>query len=111
MDDFANGRNSTPLPSSMDSFDWNTKVKDLLPEYWQLHDEWASEKVDLIDLLGHRTGMPRCGTLAVCSKRRLTKHAIPKTRRVLQSSNVGAGYHSALEIPAKLSGTQARIFV
>ena len=59
MDDFANGRNSTPLPSSIDSFDWNTKVKDLLPGNWQLHDEWASEKVNIKDLLGHRTGMPR----------------------------------------------------
>lgn len=41
--------------------DWDSKVKDLLPEgAWGLEDEWASEKANLRDLLGHMTGMPRC---------------------------------------------------
>lgn len=41
--------------------DWDSKVKDLLPEgEWGLEDEWATEKVNLRDLLGHVTGLPRC---------------------------------------------------
>lgn len=59
MDDYANGRNVTPLPRSVAQFDWDTKVRDLLPDDWKLEDEWASEKTNIRDMLGHVTGMPR----------------------------------------------------
>ncbi|KZT55820.1 beta-lactamase/transpeptidase-like protein [Calocera cornea HHB12733] len=59
MDDFAQGRNVTPLPESVGKLDWTTKAVDLLPGEWKLKDEWASEKTSLIDMLSHVTGLPR----------------------------------------------------
>ncbi|KAL4251706.1 class-A beta-lactamase family protein [Abortiporus biennis] len=59
MDDFANHRNVTPLPPNIDTFDWQTKVKDLLPSEWELRDEWASTKSNLEDILSHVSGLPR----------------------------------------------------
>lgn len=61
MDDYASGRNTTPLPSSLDGkrFDWDTKLKDILPDEWKLQDEWASEKASLKDILAHVSGLPR----------------------------------------------------
>ncbi|KLO13808.1 beta-lactamase/transpeptidase-like protein [Schizopora paradoxa] len=59
MDEFQQGRNQTPLPHGVDSFTWNTKVKDLLPNDWELQDHWADEKVDILDILSHRSGLPR----------------------------------------------------
>lgn len=41
--------NDTALPNS-GRLDWSTKVKDILPE-WQLADEYASDHIDLIDLM------------------------------------------------------------
>ncbi len=37
---------------------WETKVADVVPE-WKLMDENASKMSNIIDLLAHRTGMPR----------------------------------------------------
>ncbi|TFY56933.1 hypothetical protein EVJ58_g7335 [Rhodofomes roseus] len=59
MDDFTESRNVTPLPAGVTKFDWQTKVKDLLPDEWALEDYWASEKVNIRDALSHMTGMPR----------------------------------------------------
>ncbi|KLO13809.1 beta-lactamase/transpeptidase-like protein [Schizopora paradoxa] len=59
MDDFQQGKNQTELPSGINSFTWNTKVKDLLPDEWGLLDHWANEKVDILDILSHRSGLPR----------------------------------------------------
>lgn len=59
MDDFAHGRNKTALPPGLNTFDWNTKVKDILPGQWSLKDEWASEKASIRDILAHVSGMPR----------------------------------------------------
>ncbi|KAI6135848.1 beta-lactamase/transpeptidase-like protein [Pisolithus thermaeus] len=59
MDDFANGKNVTALPSGATELTWHTKVKDLLPGEWQLIDEWASERTNLKDILSHVTGVPR----------------------------------------------------
>jgi CubicO group peptidase (beta-lactamase class C family) len=59
IDDFASGRNTTPLPPGLNSFDWNTKVKDILPGQWGLKDEWASEKANIRDILGHVSGLAR----------------------------------------------------
>jgi CubicO group peptidase (beta-lactamase class C family) len=59
MDDFASGKNVTALPSSVKTFDWETKVKALLQDEWVLEDEWATEKADVRDILSHVSGMPR----------------------------------------------------
>ena len=40
--------------------DWDTKIKDILPEsLWALQDPIAQEHADLVDILSHRTGLPR----------------------------------------------------
>ena len=59
IDDFAQGRNVTPLPEGVTTFDWQTKLIDLLPGEWELEDEWASKKANVRDALTHVTGMPR----------------------------------------------------
>ncbi|KAI0708815.1 beta-lactamase/transpeptidase-like protein [Cerioporus squamosus] len=65
MDDFAHGRNVTPLPARLARLDYETKVKDLLPEElgWGLHDlsgdSWATDKARVKDVLGHVSGLPR----------------------------------------------------
>jgi hypothetical protein len=58
MDDFDNGRNVTALPPGMSSFNWQTKLKDLLPGEFQFMDPWANEKANLRDVLSHASGMP-----------------------------------------------------
>jgi CubicO group peptidase (beta-lactamase class C family) len=59
MDDFAHGRNVTPLPSGLKTFNWDTKVKDILPGDWKLMDDFASEKASIRDILSHLSGLPR----------------------------------------------------
>jgi len=59
MDDFATGRNVTALPAGLHTFNWDTKVKDILPGQWGLKDEWASEKANIRDILAHVSGLPR----------------------------------------------------
>lgn len=59
MDDFAQGRNVTSLPDGVDVFDWDTKIKELLPEEWVLMDEWIEKKANVRDALSHVTGMYR----------------------------------------------------
>ncbi len=59
MDDFTHGRNQTALPPTLATFDWDSKVKDLLPDEWELMDEWASSKANVRDILSHRSGLPR----------------------------------------------------
>ena len=59
IDDYAHNRNNTPLPPNL-AFDWDTKVKDLLPNEWNLMEKWANEKTSVKDILSHMTGMPRC---------------------------------------------------
>ncbi|KAI0821223.1 beta-lactamase/transpeptidase-like protein [Irpex lacteus] len=59
IDDFARGKNVTSLPDGLETFDWHTKVKDLLPGDWKLKDEWASEKASVRDVLAHVSGLSR----------------------------------------------------
>lgn len=62
MEDFAQGRNVTTLPPGVDVFDWDTKIKELLPgpdSIWMLQDKWAEEKANVRDALSHVTGLPR----------------------------------------------------
>jgi hypothetical protein len=44
--------NHTRLPNG-ELLAWSTKVRDVLPE-WQLMDGYASEHVDVVDLLSER---------------------------------------------------------
>lgn len=60
MDDFAQGRNVTALPDGVDIFDWDTKIKELLPEEWVLMDKWMEQKANVRDALSHSTGIYRC---------------------------------------------------
>ncbi|KAH9001593.1 beta-lactamase/transpeptidase-like protein [Lactarius akahatsu] len=59
IEEFAQGRNTTPLPTGLSSLSWQTKLADILPEDWELSDPWASEKANLIDILSHVSGLPR----------------------------------------------------
>ncbi|KAJ7691628.1 beta-lactamase/transpeptidase-like protein [Mycena rosella] len=58
MQDFADGKNRSALPDTVAGFNWNTKMRDLLPGEWMVEDEWTTEKADLKDLLSHVTGLP-----------------------------------------------------
>jgi CubicO group peptidase (beta-lactamase class C family) len=62
MEDFAHGRNVTPLPNNIKTFDWHTKLKDLLPNDWKLMDHWASEKATVRDILSHMSGLYKWGS-------------------------------------------------
>ncbi|GJE94197.1 beta-lactamase/transpeptidase-like protein [Phanerochaete sordida] len=59
IDDFAQGKNRTPLPSGVQRLDWHTRLIDLLPGDWQLMDEWASQQATIRDILSHQSGLPR----------------------------------------------------
>ena len=60
MEDFAYGRNKTPLPPTIQApFNWNSKMAELFPDEWLLQDEWASEKATVKDILAHLSGFPR----------------------------------------------------
>ncbi|KAI5119180.1 hypothetical protein M0805_000634 [Coniferiporia weirii] len=62
FDDYAHGRNSTPLPETLSELNWETKIRDVLPGEWELQDKWASEKANFRDILSHMSGMPRHGS-------------------------------------------------
>ncbi|KAI0334281.1 beta-lactamase/transpeptidase-like protein [Cubamyces sp. BRFM 1775] len=59
IDDFAHGRNTTPLPAGLSRFDWDTKIAAILPEEWQLDDAWSTLGANVRDVLGHVTGLPQ----------------------------------------------------
>ena len=65
IEDYATGRNVTPLPPGLSRFSWDTKVVDILPKElgWGLHDlagdDWATRKASIADALGHVGGLPR----------------------------------------------------
>ena len=67
INDFACGRNTTPLPAGLSTLTWKTKVTDILPNDWKLMDPWASEKANLIDILTHVSGVARRGFRLPCS--------------------------------------------
>ncbi|KAH9001586.1 beta-lactamase/transpeptidase-like protein [Lactarius akahatsu] len=58
IEEFAQGRNTTSLPTGLSTLSWQTKLADILPGDWELSDPWASEKANLIDILSHVSGMP-----------------------------------------------------
>ena len=63
MEDFAEGKNVTPLPVGVSTFSWETKVADLLPEElgWSIQEPdgetWATQKANIQDILGHVSGL------------------------------------------------------
>lgn len=59
IEDFADGLNRTSLPTGVTKLSWKTKVKDVIPEIWQLQDPFANEHVNIQDLVTHVTGMAR----------------------------------------------------
>ena len=59
IEDFAHGRNTTPLPAGLSTLTWKTKVAHILPNEWQLMDPWASQKANLIDILTHLSSVAR----------------------------------------------------
>lgn len=61
MNDFEEGRNVTALPEGLTTFNWDTKVKDIMPPSsdWQLMDDWAHEKANIRDILSHVSGLTR----------------------------------------------------
>ncbi|KAH9063767.1 beta-lactamase/transpeptidase-like protein [Lactarius deliciosus] len=59
IEEFAQGRNSTPLPIGLSTLSWQTKLVDILPGDWELSDPWASKKANLIDILTHVSGLAR----------------------------------------------------
>jgi hypothetical protein len=59
IDDFAHGRNVTPLPDGLATLTWDTKLNDLLPDDWQLMDQSASEHARIRDILSHMSGLLR----------------------------------------------------
>nr|VWO96016.1 Alcohol dehydrogenase 1 [Ganoderma boninense] len=64
MDDYAHGRNVTPLPEGMKYFDWDTRVRDILPKIlnWSLKpiggDDSATRNAKLRDIFAHVSGLP-----------------------------------------------------
>ncbi|OJT12302.1 hypothetical protein TRAPUB_11169 [Trametes pubescens] len=59
IDDFAHGRNVTPLPAGTTRLDWDTKIATILPDEWLLDDEWTTRAASIRDVLGHVSGLPR----------------------------------------------------
>ncbi|KAI1795412.1 beta-lactamase/transpeptidase-like protein [Ganoderma leucocontextum] len=65
MEDYADGKNATPLPPGLKPFDWETKIADIVPKElgWALQDldgdDWAAREASIADVLGHASGLPR----------------------------------------------------
>ena len=59
IDDYATGRNNTPLPSGLSKLTWITKIKDVLPDEWKLQDPYASNYANFNDILSHMSGLAR----------------------------------------------------
>ncbi|KAH9051487.1 beta-lactamase/transpeptidase-like protein [Lactarius vividus] len=57
--EFAQGRNTTSLPTGLSTLSWQTKLADVIPGNWELSDPWASKKANLIDILTHVSGLSR----------------------------------------------------
>ncbi|KAM5537319.1 hypothetical protein V8D89_009049 [Ganoderma adspersum] len=65
MEDYAQGKNATPLAHGLQRFDWDTKIADIVPKKlgWALQDlngdDWAFRDASIADILGHASGLPR----------------------------------------------------
>lgn len=70
MDDFASGKNATPLPANVKAFTWDTKLHDLIGDgaEWKLTDPFSTERANVRDLLSHVTGLPSYVPSCVCGR-------------------------------------------
>ena len=59
IEDYAAGKNVTPLPDELARLDWDTKLNDILPGSWELADSSANALASLKDILSHQSGVPR----------------------------------------------------
>lgn len=50
---------ATISPNSSVPLEWSTKVATILGDDWKLQDKIAESHADLVDILSHRTGLPR----------------------------------------------------
>ncbi|KAF9812867.1 hypothetical protein IEO21_05918 [Rhodonia placenta] len=59
IDDFARGRNNTPLPSGLDVLTWDTRIRELFPGHseWALQNPNAQANVTIRDALEQRVGI------------------------------------------------------
>ncbi|KAI0669553.1 beta-lactamase/transpeptidase-like protein [Trametes maxima] len=116
IDDYAHGRNATPLPPGVKVFDWDTKIQNLLPGEWALVDDWATSKTNLRDLFGHVTGLPRHdysyrpGDTAEDVMRR-ARHLIPANELREQWAYSNQGYIVGAHILAKYANVSVDAFV
>jgi len=69
--------------------DWTKPVRDYLPEF-RLHDAVATERVTVIDLLCHHTGLPRH---AEASMRMLAPLAASVPVHAARESQLASGVH------------------
>jgi CubicO group peptidase (beta-lactamase class C family) len=58
IDDYAHGRNATPLPPTLRTLSWASKLVDVLPE-WGVPDGDIRAHLSLRDALSHVSGLPR----------------------------------------------------
>ncbi|KAI0317842.1 beta-lactamase/transpeptidase-like protein [Amylostereum chailletii] len=89
--------------------EWDTKIKDLLPEEWDPTDPWAKEMATLKDILTHISGLPRTdNTTSVLSKLRHLR-SVFELREQWSYNNIM--YMVAAHIVSKLSGLPFTSFV
>ncbi|KAJ7873526.1 beta-lactamase/transpeptidase-like protein [Mycena olivaceomarginata] len=110
MQDFANGTNTTALPSGVTKFDWDTKVSDLLPGEWRTEDEFSTYKADLRDLLSmHDMSYSSEDSLRDLVLRMRHLHAAYEFRQLFEYNN--QMFVTGSYVVAKLSGMAYRDFV
>lgn len=47
------------VENSSNTIQWKTKIADILHDDWVLEDPIAQSQANVVDLLSHRTGLPR----------------------------------------------------
>ncbi|KAI9446776.1 beta-lactamase/transpeptidase-like protein [Lactarius indigo] len=106
IEDFAQGRNTTPLPTGLSALSWQTKLADILPGDWELSDPWASKKANLIDILSHVSGMP--STLNITRNLRNLRPSHEFREKFLYNNQM---YMVGAHVVTALSGIQFTEFV
>ncbi|EIN12842.1 beta-lactamase/transpeptidase-like protein [Punctularia strigosozonata HHB-11173 SS5] len=91
IDDFAAGRNVTALPDGVARLTWDTKMKGLFPDDWQLADPLATSEATIKDLLTHVTGLPRHDNMYAPSESPLD--IVRKLRHLRPTRELRQQYH------------------
>ncbi|KAI3621302.1 beta-lactamase class penicillin binding protein [Moniliophthora roreri] len=94
--------------------DWKTKIGSVIPQ-WEIADSYASEKASIIDLMSHRTGLPRhdfmyrrSDTLPSMMKRMKFLKPSTEFRELFQYNNIMYGVLSYLPEALSTKTTLAR---